>query len=455
LWARQDAAGAVSRIRRTLDTGESYVTADDTAVRDAQGALAYYEWGADRVVGPDGRFGVICFFRDVTARKQDEETLRRSEQQLAEANRLKDEFLATLSHELRTPLNAILGWAHMLRTGTLRADTRERGLESLVRNARLQARLVDDLLDVSRIMSSNLAIKRETLDLTGVIAAAVDAMRPTAAAGDVQLRVGFDADDEVLVDGDAGRLQQVVSNLLSNAVKFTPARGTVDIDVRRAGASIELIVRDSGEGIDPAFLPHVFDRFRQGNSAASRRHGGLGLGLAIVRHLTEAHGGKVSAHSDGPGTGTTFVVTLPRAEHRRPARAAAHAPRQDGALGTIRVLVVDDEHDSRELVKFVLEGIGGDVTAVGSARDALRVLEQQRFDVLVADVGMPEQDGYSLMRAIRGGVPGGESIRAIAVSAYASLRDREEALAAGFDDHLGKPADPDRLLAAVAALARP
>jgi PAS domain S-box-containing protein len=324
LWTKDYADEIVRIFRRTLATGEPHVTAERAELRLDRAVVEYYEWRVVRLTFPDGRFGVVCYFRDISAQVH-------ARNELAEANRAKDEFLATLSHELRTPLNAVLGWAQMLRTGTLRPDARERALQSLERNARAQAQLVDDLLDVSRIVSGKLAIAKEPLDFTAVIASAVDAIRPAAEAKGLQLHVGIDAGGGMVVDGDPGRLQQVVSNLLSNAVKFTPAGGTIDVDLRPADGAIELVVRDSGDGIDPAFLPHVFDRFRQGDSTTSRTHGGLGLGLAIVRHLTEAHGGTVSAHSDGSGTGAMFIVRLPCVERKPPrpsakaAGAAAHA----------------------------------------------------------------------------------------------------------------------------------
>jgi CheY-like chemotaxis protein/anti-sigma regulatory factor (Ser/Thr protein kinase) len=368
---------------------------------------------------------------------------------------VKDEFLATLSHELRTPLNAVLGWAHMLRTGALRPDVQERALQSLERNAKAQAQLVDDLLDVSRIMSGKLAIKSEALDLTAVIALAVDAVRPAVTAKGLRLGVTVDADAEIVVDGDADRLQQIVWNLLSNAAKFTPSSGTIDVVLRNDGDHVEVIVRDTGEGIDPAFLPHVFERFRQADSAPTRRHGGLGLGLAIVRHLTEAHGGTVAAESDGYGTGATFIVRLPVQPGRREPRAPVMAETPataDQVLAGLRILVVDDETDTRELTRVVLESHGGQVVTVASAGEALHALRHQTFDALVADIGMPGQDGYALIRAIRT-LPAarGGATPAIAVTAYANLRERRDALAAGFNDHVGKPVDPEDLVAAVTA----
>jgi PAS domain S-box-containing protein len=411
------------------------------------------------VFGADGEVEAIAgAARDVTERKRSEDALRDSEQRLFQANRVKDEFLATLSHELRTPLNAVLGWAHMLRTGRLRPNVQERALQSLERNAKAQAQLVDDLLDVSRIMSGKLAMKSDAVDLTTVIAEAIDAVRPAMTAKGIRLGVDVDAGAEIVVNGDADRLQQVVWNLLSNAVKFTPARGTIDVELRSDGEHVEIVVRDSGEGIDPAFLPHVFERFRQADSGPARKHGGLGLGLAIVRHLTEAHGGTVSAHSQGPKKGATFIVRLPveaASDGRRRSVEPEIGQRTGPSIDGVRVLIVDDEPDALELARVVLESSGADVTAVGSAEEVLNAMRQQTFDALVADIGMPGQDGYSLIRAIRG-LPAeqGRSIRAIALTAYTTLRERQEALAAGFDVHLGKPVGPDQLVAAVAAAVR-
>ena len=408
------------------------------------------------VFGEDGEVEAVAgTTRDVTDRKHAENALRESERRLSDANRVKDEFLATLSHELRTPLNAVLGWAHMLRTGTLRPDVQQRALHSLERNAKIQAQLVDDLLDVSRIMSGKLALLREPLDLTAVIAEAVDAVRPTVTAKGLRLGVSMDPGAEIVIDGDAHRLQQVVGNLLSNAVRFTPAGGSIDVDLQSGRDSVEIVVRDSGEGIDPQFLPHVFERFRQAESSPSRKHGGLGLGLAIVRHLTEAHGGTVSAHSEGSGKGATFVVRLPldAARPRQlPVPVIERRPTAGLLLSGIRVLVADDEPDARDVTRTVLESSGAQVVAVANAGEALNALQHQDFDVLVADIGMPEQDGYSLIRAVRS-LPEAKvgAIPAIAVTAYATLAERHEALTAGFNAHVGKPVDPDHLVATVAA----
>ncbi len=393
--------------------------------------------------------------RDITDRKQSEDALRQNERQLADANRVKDEFLATLSHELRTPLNAILGWAHMLQTAPPRPELLDRAMQSIERNAKAQAQLIDDLLDVSRVISGKLAIKHDDVNLRAVIGEAVDALRPALTAKALRLRMAIDPGADIVICGDADRLRQVVWNLMSNGVKFTPPGGSIDIDVRRADDSVEISVRDTGVGIEAAFLPHVFDRFRQAESSPSRQHGGLGLGLAIVRHLIEAHGGTVSASSDGPGLGSVFVIRLPL-EGARPRPLPAVAPRRTTgpSIAGVRVLVVDDDADAREVTSALIGVCGGQAISAASAAAAIAALTAQPFDAMVADIGMPDQDGYSMMRAIRRLPPDqGGNVPAVAVTAYASLRERDDALRAGFTAHIGKPFDPDRLIETIAAIA--
>jgi PAS domain S-box-containing protein len=376
----------------------------------------------------------------------------RIDEALREADRRKDEFLATLSHELRTPLNAILGWSQMLRSGTMPHDVQRRALESLERNARAEAQLVEDMLDVSRIISGKLTIEAEVVDVAAVIAAAIETVKPTADGKGVALHVALEPDAEILITGDGTRLRQVVWNLLSNAIKFTPSGGRIDLALERIASRAEIVIRDTGQGIEPAFLPRVFERFQQADSSPARRHGGLGLGLAIVRHLVEAHGGTVRAESPGIGHGATFTVSLPmRAVPQRPTRAMRGAERTGAArLSGARALVVDDEADARELMRYVLETRGAHVSVATTMLEALDLLARETFDVLIADLGMPEQDGYALIRAIRA-LPesGGCRIPAIAVTAYASLRDRDQALTAGYNCHLAKPVDPDALVEAV------
>jgi PAS domain S-box-containing protein len=409
-----------------------------------------YRWVLDNGIptcGPQGEFtGYIGSCIDITEGKQIEVELRT-------ANRVKDEFLATLSHELRTPLNAVLGWAQILRSGTLRADAEGRGLEALERNARAQVQLVDDLLDMSAIISGKLHINNDLVPLGSIIADVIDAMRTAAVRKAISLEVGIEGTDGVAVTGDAVRLRQIFSNLVSNAVKFTPAGGRVEVTLGCRGSEAHIMVRDSGEGIEPQFLPFVFDRFRQADAGTTRRHGGLGLGLAIVRHLTEGHGGTVTAESDGLGRGATFTVRLPLTvssvtglEQSVPPLTGSLTAMLDG----VRVLVVDDERDSRDLLRALLEPRGADVSLAGSADEALDVLQDRTFDILIADIGMPERDGFWLIRAIRNLPHAHRQIPAIAVTAYASPGEREMALRAGYDVHLAKPLDVDELLSVVA-----
>ena len=463
LWAKDYADEVVRQFRQTFDTGQPYVTDERAEFRIDRGVTEYYEWRIDRIALPGGGFGVVCYFRDISVQVKTRLALAASESQfrelaenLTEANRLKDEFLALLSHELRTPLNAILGWSHMLRSGALPSDTQRRALEAVDRNAKAQMQLVEDLLDVSRIISGKLTIKDDAVDVYTVIAGAIDAVRPSASAKGVSLNVEIDPESQILVTGDADRLQQVGWNLLSNAVKFTPEGGRVNVDVRRAQTQAEIRVTDSGEGIDPAFLPHVFERFRQADSSPSRVHGGLGLGLSIVKHLVEAHGGTVGAASAGKGEGATFVARLPIRSVAQRASAPVRTPRLGSELQGVRALVVDDELDARELVRFVLEGEGAKVTTAESASVALRLFDPRSFDVLVADIGMPDQNGYSLIRAIRRlPAAGGRAVPAVALTAYVSVWEREEALSAGYDRHLSKPIEPRQLIAAVLSVLSP
>ena len=378
------------------------------------------------------------------------------------ANRMKDEFLATMSHELRTPLNAMLGWAATLRNKPDDAAAVERGLAIIERNARLQARLIEDVLDVSRIISGKLQLKFEAVETSSVVAAAIDVVRPAAEAKEIAL--DFAVDEKVsLVSGDPDRLQQIVWNLVSNAVKFTPRHGRIMIDVRIVHSNVRVRVSDSGSGIAANVLPHVFERFRQGDSSSTRSHGGLGLGLAIVRHLVELHGGTVTAESGGEGKGAEFTVTLPvRATLAPPPEAvtsakgdravlarAASSPRLDG----LRALVVDDDDDARELVREVLSQSGAIVITAASAKDAMDEIARVPPDVLVTDVGMPQTDGYALVRNVRA-LPADRGGRtpAVALTASAAAEDARRAIATGFQMHLPKPVEPSRLVVAVANL---
>ncbi len=396
-----------------------------------------------------------------------EALLKRTEQArrgAEEANRLKDEFLAILSHELRTPLNAITGWAHMLSAGGLDAATQVKAVESINRNAVLQKRLIGDLLDVSRIVSGRLRLDVIAVEISSVIQGALDAVRPAAEAKEIQLEA-FVKSDLGTLTGDPARLQQVASNLLSNAIKFAPVRGRVELRLEKAGSNMEMTVLDNGPGIAPEMFPYIFERFRQGNSSTSRPQKGLGLGLAIVRHLVEMHGGNVEAQNREDGSGAVFKVRLPISSSVVPALSgppAAPADVSEGlnsllwthSLKEIRVLVVDDDPDAREVVAAALEQSAAEVVVAASAGEALGILERERPDVLVADIEMPGEDGYSLIRNVRA-LPrerGGQT-PAVALTAYASPIHRERLLEAGFDRHVAKPVHPPDLVSTIAELA--
>jgi PAS domain S-box-containing protein len=373
------------------------------------------------------------------------------------ANRAKDEFLATLSHELRTPLTPILGWTVMLRSGNLDPAGILRGLEVIERNVRVQTQLIEDLLDVSRIVTGKLRVEVRPIELVPVIEAGLDAVRPSADAKDIQVAVDLDPRD-VRVLGDPDRLQQVVWNLASNAVKFTPRGGRVDVTLRQTDSHVQLTVRDTGKGIPADFLPHVFERFRQADSTSTRKYGGLGLGLAIVRHLVELHGGTVQAESGGLDQGATFTVRLPLLEAPRAGlEGTAGAAADNGGapvnLGGVRVLLVDDESDSRDFLGMALRQYGADVTAAATAEEAVSLVQRHRPDVLVSDIGMPGEDGYALIRRVRAlGAEGGGQVPAAALTAYAKGEDTTRALSAGYQVHVPKPVEPSELAAAVATL---
>lgn len=369
-----------------------------------------------------------------------------------QASLIKDEFLATLSHELRTPLNAILGWAHVVQSGQAGPEQVRTGLDAIERNARIQVRLIDELLDMSRIVSGKLKLDLQTVDFAQIVKSSVQSFVPAAGQKGVRLEAHLVSAAEVR--GDSARLQQVVSNLLANAVKFTPEGGAIEVELEVERGEVRLSVGDTGIGIDPEFLPYVFERFRQGDATRTRRHGGLGLGLAIVRQLVDLHGGTVTARSKGPGEGACFAVTLPRAEAAvagfttaaATEAAIAEAARED--FSGIRVLVVDDEPDARELVRYVMHEHRAEVAVAASAHDALAVLETFMPHILLSDIGMPGMDGYELIRRIRRRI----ALRAIAISAYARTEDRRRALDAGYDAYLVKPLHPASLVAAVAKL---
>ena len=416
--------------------------------------------------------GAVLAFHDISDRREEErkrQSLLTREQELradAEAaNRLKDEFMATLSHELRTPLNAIIGWAHLLRTGTLDEPTSARALETIDRNAKAQNQLINDILDVSRIITGKLHLTQQPVDPGAVVEAALDTVRPTAEARQIQMESSLEPGTGT-VSADPDRLQQVVWNLLSNAIKFTPKGGRVQVRLRRVDSQALIVVADSGPGISPEFLPHVFERFRQGDASTTRSHVGLGLGLAIVRHLVELHGGTVEASSAGEGQGATFSVHLPLISAARPEKPAApsakETPSGSGAagavagaaqLGGLRILLVDDDLAGREAMATVLQSRGAQVIVASSSEEALEAMGREHPDVLLSDIEMPGEDGHSLIRKVRalpqdrgGGIP------AAALTAYARGEDRQKALSAGFQVHVPKPVQPDELAAVIAEL---
>jgi PAS domain S-box-containing protein len=452
----------LSRLRRG-ERIENY----ETIRRTREGRMIHASLTISPVKDESGRIiGASKIARDITERQNLLDAERAARTRAEEASRLKDEFLATVSHELRTPLNAILGWAHLLRDGNLDAEKTRHAIEVVERNARTQAQVIEDILDVSRIITGKLRLDVRMLMPMTVVESALESVRPTAEAKGVHLHSVLDPNAGPIT-GDSSRLQQVYWNLLSNAIKFTPRGGRVEVRLERINSHIEISVSDTGEGISHDFLPHVFDRFRQADASSSRTTGGLGLGLAIVRHLVELHGGLVTAHSLGKGHGATFTVRLPL----RPLRSAdakemsvhprvdAHAmPDLSGAprLRDVRVLVVDDEPDARELLRIVLEECGAEVRDAGSVRQALELVRQWSPNVIVSDIGMPGEDGYDLIRQVREWESAsGTRIPAVALTAYARVEDRMRALRAGYQVHLSKPIEPMEFVLVVAGAIQP
>jgi signal transduction histidine kinase/ActR/RegA family two-component response regulator len=433
------------------------------------------------LVSPSGTFGAITFAFAESGRHYAKEDLNFAQEVAAraslaienaraykrthEANRLKDEFLATLSHELRTPLNAILGYAQMLKAQMLRGQQASQAVDIVTRNAEGLRQIIDDVLDVSRIVAGKIRLNVKPSDVVSILRASIATVRPAADAKGVALE--FDCQKaRLLVSGDPDRLQQIAWNLLSNAVKFTPRGGRVQARIEEIDGHIELHISDTGQGIEADFLPHVFERFRQADSRFSRDHGGLGLGLSIVREMVQLHGGNVSAASEGPGKGSSFVVRLPSMPEnadRRPAvrlagrRTEIRRGRKRRRLDGVRVLAVDDEADALELLRVVLEGAGAVVKTAASAAQALDVLQRYQQDLLIADVGMPRMDGLTLVKTIRNTLPSPvNTIPAVALTAYARAEDRKTALASGFQKHVAKPFNPADLVTAVKSLvARP
>jgi PAS domain S-box-containing protein len=411
----------------------------------------------------------LCYVgikRDITEWKRAEEDraelLERERAARAEAenaNRLKDEFLATLSHELRTPLNAVIGWARMLNSGRLDRDSSRHALEVIERNAWAQKQIIEDILDVSRVITGKLHLNLSPVDLVAVVDAALDAVRPAMEAKEIKIETLIDADLR-MVSGDPDRLQQAVWNVLSNAAKFTPGGGNVEISVSQTATHVLIQVKDSGPGIEPTFLPHVFERFRQADGSTTRTHGGLGLGLAIVRHLVELHGGTIAVENREDGQGAIFTIRLPLPSGELPTETLAGADSafrdarsEQAGLEGLQILIVDDETDTLDLITVELAQSGAKVTGVTNAEDALKALAEGEFDVLISDIGMPEMDGYELIRRVRKHEGKVKLIPAVALTAYARVQDRMQAIRAGFSTHVAKPVEANELVTVIASLA--
>ena len=452
---RSEAAAAELRARGTCGPFEKqYLRKDGSRI-----------WGMTAAAMIlDGEDQWLTFVLDISDRKhatvEREAAFTRehaARTQAEEATRLKDEFLANLSHELRTPMNAIIGWTHLLRSGRLDESQRQRALESIDRGARSQAKLIEDLLDVSRIVSGKLSLTLQPVDLPAVIDAALESLRPAAQSRGVKLEKG-PVPPDFTVMGDAGRLQQVFLNILSNAVKFTPAGGRIDVSTVSKGGDAEVAIADTGEGISAEFLPYVFDRFRQADGTSTRTHMGLGLGLAIVRHVVELHSGTVRVTSPGEGKGATFTVTIPLATGVEGTPRKPVADRMPGLYGPagglgVRVLVVEDDPGTREIVSAILERGGFSYRVATRASEALSVLDDWLPDAIVSDIGMPNVDGYEFMRQLRARPANlGGLIPALALTAYARAADRDEALGAGYQAHVAKPVDPVDLVRAITEL---
>ncbi len=467
--------GCLALLDRVYQTGTPEVL---TEQEHCQAPPIYWTYSVWAILGADERpVGVMIQVTDTTEmatfRKQavamNEQLLLSSTRQheltetAEKANRLKDEFLATLSHELRTPLTVIIGWAALLGQPNLKADDALRAIEIIQRNAQTQGLLIDDLLDVSRIITGKLRLSVQSVDLGAIIIAAVDGLRPAAEAKEIQLQLQLDS-PAGHVSGDPDRLQQVAWNLLSNAIKFTPKGGRVLVRLERIESHVEVTVSDTGKGITPEFLPHVFDRFRQADSTTTRAFGGLGLGLSIVRQLVELHGGMVRVDSEGEDLGATFTVSLPLMTTRTADSDTQSAPQPEfkqpefecpPELDGLRVLVVDDDVYTCELIQFILKGCGARVKTAISAAAALEAVAEDVFDVLISDIGMPDEDGYSLIAKVRalGNQRGGKVPAAAALTAYVGEKDRIRVLQSGFQIHVPKPISPRELVAVVANLA--
>jgi signal transduction histidine kinase/ActR/RegA family two-component response regulator len=451
-----EATGSVCKVHSRVIPAESYADLSDPNARLL--AIALLQQKAESLEA------------EVKERRQVEERLRLAlvGEQMARAeaetaNRMKDEFLATVSHEIRTPLNAIIGWSHLLRTGRLDEATAARAVETIDRNAKSQAQLIEDILDVSRMITGKLRLNNEPVDIASVINAAIDSVQLAIDSKDLKLKITLDPSARHTL-GDASRLQQVVWNLLANAIKFTPTGGRIEVKVERAGRNLQIRVSDTGQGIDADFLPFIFDRFRQADGSTTREHGGLGLGLAIVRHLVELHGGTIKADSAGEGKGATFIINLPLAPQdstrRRNVIGSLQAKEASQgnvtslpSLADVKVLLVDDDPDTLQILSVMLAESKAGVQTAASVSEALEILEWYQPDVLVSDLAMPGEDGYSLIGKIRA-LAGGKvtQVPAVALTSYVRVEDRARALSAGFNLFVPKPVEPEELITAIANL---
>lgn len=464
----EDRERAVASWSAYIHEGRDY--SEEFRFQTAHGIVRWVQVRSSPMLSGQGELlGYVGTLEDITERKQAEEVRAQvireqtARQEAEAANRMKDEFLAVLSHELRTPLTSMLGWSKILRSKKLDEKATSRALEAIERNAISQMQLIEDILDVSRIIRGQLRLNVSAVNLLTVTEAALEAVRPLAEPKDIKLNTVLDA-SVGSVYGDPARLQQIVWNLLTNAIKFTPKGGRVEVSLsvvcgeeQQTHKYAQIQVIDTGIGISSEFLPKVFERFRQADSTTTRSHNGLGLGLAIVRHLVELHKGTIFAESLGTGEGATFTVRLPLLQDNRASRASREATGEISSsvastpLAGLRVLVVDDEADTRNFLSFMFEEYGAVATAVASVDEALAVLEQAKPDILISDIGMSEQNGYTLIRKLRSLEPEkGGCIPAIALTAYTREEDRLEALSAGFQQHLSKPIDPTKLIAMVA-----
>jgi signal transduction histidine kinase/CheY-like chemotaxis protein len=451
------ASNEVLPLTRAVQQGE-VITDEEWVLQRPDGTKITVLCNAGPIYTNDEITGGVIVWRDISDRIQierDREQILQKEQSAREsaerANRIKDEFLAVLSHELRSPLNPILGWTKLMQTRRFDPTKTTEALATIERNARLQTQLIDDLLDVAKILRGKLSMNATPVDLAFVIEQAIDTVRTAAVAKDITLHAVLPPIAQV--SGDSARLQQIVWNLLSNAIKFTPVRGQVEIRLERDDNQAKITVLDTGKGINPDFLPYIFESFRQEDASTTRQYGGLGLGLAIVRHLVEAHGGTICADSQGEGQGATFTVQLPLL-HTEPEKVLPKEASVDELnLEGIRVMSVDDDPDARDLLASLLQQYGADVLVVASAAEVLANLASFRPDVLVSDIGMPEMDGYTLIQQIRALPPDqGGQIPAIALTAYAREGDYQQAISSGYQRHITKPLDPEELVRAITTL---